>query len=126
MAEQHIDEGSDEKHEAEEAPLGEIIAHPDAVYWARECRWVPGSGYCRKDPCEEACAFRRQREIEAARIARSRRQRRRAPYANFANAVRRALRFAVPLAIFGLVRFRNSPLRDRARDVPPSERCNSR
>ena len=60
------------------SPLAELAAHPEAPRWARECRWVPGTGHCRNRPCSRACLFRRQREAEKKRLAQARRQRRRA------------------------------------------------
>jgi hypothetical protein len=53
-----------------------LAAEPDAMRWARECAWVPGTGHCRNRPCDEACNFRPQREAEAARVLRWRRLRR--------------------------------------------------
>lgn len=56
--------------------IEELAAHPDAPRWAQDCRWVPGTGYCRNHPCRTACLFRRQREDEARSLIKTRRQRR--------------------------------------------------
>jgi len=53
-----------------------LAAHPGASIWARECGWVPGTGYCRRRPCSVACVFRDQIMAEADRIAGTRRIRR--------------------------------------------------
>jgi hypothetical protein len=57
--------------------IAEIAADPQALHWARECAWVPGTGHCRNRPCSGECVFRSQRVSEAARVIRSRRVRRR-------------------------------------------------
>ena len=56
--------------------LIELALHPDALRWARECGWLPGTGHCRRRGCASECLFRPQREAEARGIARSRRRRR--------------------------------------------------
>ncbi|MGE5269489.1 MAG: hypothetical protein ACM3JG_07435 [Thiohalocapsa sp.] len=56
----------------------DIAAEPDALRWARDCGWLPGTGYCRNHPCGRDCLFRPQREAESLRLVESRRQRRRA------------------------------------------------
>lgn len=53
-----------------------LAAEPDALRWARECAWVPGTGHCRNRNCDPACLFRPQREAEAIRVRRWRRLRR--------------------------------------------------
>ena len=64
------------------APLGarvaELATDPDALRWAYQCGWVPGTGYCRNRDCGSGCLLRPQCEAEANRILRLRRQRRRA------------------------------------------------
>ena len=47
-----------------------------AVYWARVCAWVPGTGHCRHRDCSDDCVFRAQREAEALAVLRFRRLRR--------------------------------------------------
>jgi hypothetical protein len=54
----------------------DLAAEPEALRWARECAWVPGTGHCRDRNCGWACIFRPQREAEAARVGRWRRLRR--------------------------------------------------
>ncbi len=56
--------------------LIELAAHPDALHWAHECGWVPGTGHCLDRDCASECLFRTQREAEARQIVRARRQRR--------------------------------------------------
>ena len=56
--------------------IAELAADPEAARWARDCAWVPGTGYCRNRPCASACLFRAQRAAEARRILRGRRKRR--------------------------------------------------
>lgn len=56
-----------------------LAARPDAARWARDCAWVPGTGYCPVRACGERCVFRAQREAEAGRIVRARRRRRQHP-----------------------------------------------
>jgi hypothetical protein len=58
------------------SPIAELAAHPESPRWARDCAWVPGTGHCRNRPCSVACLFRAQREAEALRLERTRRQRR--------------------------------------------------
>ena len=53
-----------------------LAREPDAPFWAELCAWVPGTGHCGNRGCAEACVFRPQRLVEAARIARARRVRR--------------------------------------------------
>ena len=59
------------------AALIELAAHPDALHWANECGWLPGTGHCRNRDCASECLFRPQREAEARRIVRVRRRRKR-------------------------------------------------
>jgi hypothetical protein len=54
----------------------ELAARPDAVRWAHDCAWVPGTGYCPASVCSRDCAFRDQRDAEAERVLRGRRRRR--------------------------------------------------
>jgi hypothetical protein len=58
------------------ARIAQLAAVPDADRWARECAWVPGTGYCRKRPCSSKCVFRDQRMCEAERVINARRKRR--------------------------------------------------
>ena len=58
------------------SPIAELAAQPEAVRWARDCAWVPGTGYCRNRPCGAGCLFRAQREAEALRVTGARRRRR--------------------------------------------------
>ena len=58
------------------AALIELAGHPDALRWAHECGWVPGTGHCRNRDCSTECLFQPQREAEARRIVRTRRRRR--------------------------------------------------
>jgi hypothetical protein len=58
------------------AALIELTAHPDALRWAHECGWVPGTGHCRNRGCASECLFRPQREAEARQVVRARRRRR--------------------------------------------------
>src|SRR5579862_886111 len=74
--------------------LAEFAAAPDAPLWARDCAWVPGSGYCRNRPCSSACLFHAQREAEAAGVLQSRRRRRQ----RRRRSVERTLRIA-PIAL---------------------------
>lgn len=53
-----------------------LAAEPEAMRWASDCAWVPGTGHCRDRNCGWTCVFRPQREAEAARIGRWRRLRR--------------------------------------------------
>ena len=48
----------------------------EARYWAENCNWEPGTGYCRKRPCSSKCVFRDQRMREAERVINARRRRR--------------------------------------------------
>jgi len=57
--------------------MAQFAADPDALRWARDCAWVPGTGHCRNRPCGAECLFRGQRETEASRIEHVRRHRRR-------------------------------------------------
>jgi hypothetical protein len=51
------------------ARIAELAADPNASRWARDCEWIPGTGYCRRRPCgEEDCVFRAQRAAEAGRV----------------------------------------------------------
>jgi len=70
-----------------------LAARPGATFWARECGWVPGTGYCRRRPCSGACVFRDQNRSEANRIAGTRRIRRpsQLPGANRPEPARAAL-----------------------------------
>jgi len=54
----------------------EIAAAPEALFWAGECGWVPGTGHCRNRGCDRRCTFSDQREAEAHCIVRDRRRRR--------------------------------------------------
>jgi hypothetical protein len=56
--------------------IAQLAAKPDAVRWARDCAWVPGSGHCRNRPCSTECVFREQRTAEAEWVTSARRQRR--------------------------------------------------
>jgi hypothetical protein len=58
------------------SPIAKLAADPEAARWARDCAWVPGTGYCRNRPCDAACLFRAQREAEALRLKRARGRRR--------------------------------------------------
>ena len=58
--------------------LIELALHPDALHWAHECGWVPGTGHCRRRGCASECLFRPEREAEGRRLVRSRRRRRKA------------------------------------------------
>jgi len=58
------------------SPVAELAADPEAPAWARDCGWVPGTGYCRNRRCGPACLFCSQREAEAQRLQRSRQLRR--------------------------------------------------
>jgi hypothetical protein len=58
------------------ARIVELAARPDAASWARECAWVPGTGYCHRNPCSAACVFNDQRVAEAERVVSDRRGRR--------------------------------------------------
>lgn len=58
--------------------LIELAAHPDALRWAHECGWAPGTGHCLTRDCASECLFRMQREAEARQIVRARRRRRQA------------------------------------------------
>ena len=60
------------------ARVVELAADPEAPRWARDCAWVPGTGYCRNHSCAAKCVFRAEREAEAARVICLRRRRRRA------------------------------------------------
>jgi hypothetical protein len=80
--------------------IEQLAADPDAPRWARDCRWVPGTGYCRNRPCRTGCLFRRQREDEARSLTEERRQRRHRRF------VRRMLSRAVPfLCVCSLAAF---------------------
>ena len=51
----------------------------EARYWAENCNWEPGTGYCRIQrtlDCNSQCTFRHLRMAEADQIRRSRQQRR--------------------------------------------------
>jgi hypothetical protein len=56
--------------------IAELAADPEAVRWARDCAWVPGTGYCRNRPCSGRCLFRPQREAELRRLKQARQRRR--------------------------------------------------
>ena len=58
------------------ACIARLAARPEAARWARECAWVPGTGYCRQRPCSGACVFQDQRMVEADRLVGARRKRR--------------------------------------------------
>jgi hypothetical protein len=80
-------------------PIADFVAAPEAIHWARDCGWLPGTGHCRNRPCSKACLFHRQREAEASRLTQARRQRRRA-HRRFAN---RWVRRTLPLVVQVLV-----------------------
>jgi hypothetical protein len=51
----------------------------EARFWAENCSWEPGTGYCRKQrsaDCNAKCTFRHLRLAEADQIRRNRQQRR--------------------------------------------------
>ena len=51
----------------------------EARYWAENCNWEPGTGYCRNQrslDCSTHCTFRHLRMAEADQIRRNRQQRR--------------------------------------------------
>jgi hypothetical protein len=51
----------------------------EARFWAENCNWEPGTGYCRNQrslDCNTRCTFRHLRTAEAEQIRRSRQQRR--------------------------------------------------
>jgi len=51
----------------------------EARYWAENCNWEPGTGYCRNQrslDCSTRCTFRHLRLIEADQVRRTRQQRR--------------------------------------------------
>ena len=56
--------------------IAEVAARAGAARWARECDWVPGTGFCRRHPCGAECVFREQRIAEAERVTEARRNRR--------------------------------------------------
>lgn len=58
--------------------LIELALHSDALRWAHECGWLPGTGHCRRRGCASECLFRPERETERRQIVRSRRRRRKA------------------------------------------------
>ena len=37
--------------------LIELAAHPDALRWAHECGWLPGTGHCRNRDCDPPHGF---------------------------------------------------------------------
>jgi hypothetical protein len=50
-----------------------------AGYWAENCGWIPGHGYCpraRRNDCREECFFRWMRDREVTAIRRDRLRRR--------------------------------------------------
>jgi hypothetical protein len=53
-----------------------LAGDPAAARWARDCAWVPGTGYCRNNPCSELCLLYPQRQAEARCVAVARRKRR--------------------------------------------------
>lgn len=64
--------------------IAAILSNPErASYWAENCGWEAGTGYCSKARRPEQdcgqCLFRRLRDSEKATIARTRQQRRRVP-----------------------------------------------
>ncbi len=71
------DDDSDRDPVPRRSRIAEIAADPDAVRWALDCAWVPGTGHCQNRPCSTDCLFREQRVTEASRIEHARRQRRR-------------------------------------------------
>ena len=60
--------------------LDRILDESDeARYWAENCTWEPGTGYCRNQrsvDCNTQCIFRHLRMAEADQIRRNRQQRR--------------------------------------------------
>ena len=58
------------------ARIAALAADPDAPRWARDCAWIPGTGFCPERTCQEDCMFRAQRVAEAGRIGRLRQARR--------------------------------------------------
>lgn len=54
----------------------DLAQEPEATRWARDCAWVPGTGYCRRRDCGHDCLFRAQRAAEVQRLHRWRRLRR--------------------------------------------------
>ena len=51
----------------------------EARFWAENCSWEPGTGYCRNQrapDCNTRCTFRHLRLAEADQIRRNRQQRR--------------------------------------------------
>ena len=43
-----------------------MVADPEALRWARDCAWVPGTGHCRNRPCNTGCLFRARRRPSRA------------------------------------------------------------
>ncbi|MBV9824831.1 MAG: hypothetical protein JO001_03990 [Alphaproteobacteria bacterium] len=60
------------------AAITELLDDNDAERWARDCGWIPGSGYCRNRDCTGECPFGTQLAAERARVIRARLSRRRA------------------------------------------------
>src|SRR5260370_5287264 len=58
------------------ARIAALAADPDAPRWARDCAWVPGTGFCPERTCQADCMFRAQRVAEAGRVLRLRQARR--------------------------------------------------
>lgn len=58
------------------AEIAELLDNGDAARWARDCGWIPGSGYCNNRDCDSACPFRAQLMADLARVIRSRLRRR--------------------------------------------------
>ena len=71
-----MDDTTQARPAARVAAAEEIAAHPDAARWARDCAWLPGTGYCPGHRCSQECVFRAQRESEARLIIETRRSRR--------------------------------------------------
>ena len=67
--------------------LVELALHPDALRWAHECGWLPGTGHCRRRGCASECLFRSEREAEGRHVVRSRRRRRKPQQAATARTV---------------------------------------
>jgi hypothetical protein len=58
------------------ARIAALAADPDAPRWARDCAWIPDTGFCPERTCQEDCMFRAQRMTEARRVVRLRQARR--------------------------------------------------
>jgi len=67
------------------ARIAELAVRPEAARSARDCTWIPGTGYCSGWTCRAQCAFRNQLEEEAQRVIHERRRRSRQRAAGAAN-----------------------------------------